>query len=119
MYYFSEVERQMRDEVLHGFKQFDETGKFTRQLSAIMKQMPLSSVFGMEPLSTSTETRDSIICLACLAAVDVMKDYMADHTRDEVFNIAHTMCVEFTEYSTEVCAGSIGLHLVNEFHSLN
>jgi hypothetical protein len=109
----------MRDELLHGFRQFDETGKFTPQLSAIMKQMPLSSVFGTEPLSTSPATRDSIICSACLAAVDVMKLYIADHSREQVFELAKTFCVQLTQYTEEVCAGSIGLHLVNEFHSLN
>ncbi|KDR09868.1 Sphingomyelin phosphodiesterase [Zootermopsis nevadensis] len=105
------TERQMRDEVLHGFRQFDITGKFTPQLSAIMKQIPLSSAFGTEPFKPSTETRDSVICMGCTAAVDVMKEYIASHTRDEVFNVVHTMCIEFTQYSTEVCAGSIGLHL--------
>jgi alpha-glucuronidase len=107
----------MRDDVLHGFKQFDETGRLTPQLSAIMKQMPLSSVFGMEPQSTSTGTRDSTVCLTCLAAVNVMKQYMGNHSKEEVFELIRTLCVELTEYSDEVCAGSIGLHLVNEFHS--
>jgi hypothetical protein len=107
----------MKDEILHGFRQFDEIGKFTPELSSLMKLMPLSSIFSMTPSSTSTITRDSIMCLACLAAVDIMKVYIDSHSRDQVFNLIFTLCIELTDYKEEVCAGSIELHLVNEFNS--
>jgi hypothetical protein len=107
----------MKDEISHGFRQFDETGRLTPELSAIIKQMPLSSIFGLTSSSTSTITRDSLMCLACLAAVDVMKIYIDYHTRDQVFNLIFALCIELTDYKEEVCAGSIGLQLVNKCNS--
>lgn len=103
----------MKDEILHGFRQFDETGRLTPELSVIMKQMPLSSISS----STSTVTRDSLTCLACLAAVDILKIYIDTHTRDQVYELIVALCLELTDYKEEVCAGSVGLHLVNEFNS--
>jgi hypothetical protein len=107
----------MKNAILHEFRQFDETGRFTKELSTVMKQMPLSSIFSLTPSSTSTITRDTIMCLACLAAVDVMKIYIDTHSRDQVFNLIFALCIELTDYKEEVCAGTIGLHLVNEFNS--
>jgi predicted naringenin-chalcone synthase len=106
----------MKDEILHGFRKFEETGRFTPELSAIMKQMPLSPIFGLTSSTTSTITRESITCLACLAAIDVMKIYIDTHSRDQVFDLAVALCLDLTNYKEEVCAGSIGLHLVNKFN---
>jgi hypothetical protein len=107
----------MKDDILHGFRQFDETGRLTPELSSIMQLLPLSSIFSTTPSSTSVTARDSIMCLACLAAVDVMKIYIDTHSRDQVFNLIFTVCIEVTNYKEEVCAGTIGLHLVNELNS--
>lgn len=117
VFYFPGTEREMRDEILHGFRQFDETGRFTPELSIILKQMPLSSISGLTSSSTSAVTRDSLTCLACLAAVDILKIYIDTHTRDQVYNLIVALCLELTDYKEEVCAGSVGLHLVNEFNS--
>jgi hypothetical protein len=107
----------MKDEILQGFRQFDETGRLTPELSSIMKLMPLSSMFGMTPSIRSATAHESIMCLACLAAVDVMRTYIDTHSRDQVFNLIVNICIELTDYKEEVCAGAIGLHLVNEFNS--
>ncbi|XP_023725625.1 sphingomyelin phosphodiesterase [Cryptotermes secundus] len=105
------TERQMKDEILHGFRQFDETGRLTPELSIIMKQIPLSSISGLTSSSTSPVTRESLTCLACLAAVDIMKIYIDTHTRDQVYNLVVALCLDLTDYKEEVCLGSVGLHL--------
>jgi hypothetical protein len=115
--YFSEAEEQMRAELLHGFRQFDETKELTPELSAIMKKMPLSSVFGMTPSSRSTATRGNLICPACIAAVEVMGLYIDTHTRDEVVQLVVLVCTLVTEYNEDVCTAAIELHMVTEFHT--
>jgi hypothetical protein len=107
----------MKAELLHGFKQFDETNKLTPEVSSILQKMPLSSVFGMTPKSTTTATDESIICTTCAAAVEAMELYIPDHTRDEIVKLVVEVCSLVTEYSEEVCTEAVELHMVIEFHS--
>jgi predicted naringenin-chalcone synthase len=106
----------MRDEVLHGLRQFDETGILTERLTAIIKQLPLSTLFSMKP-STAIIKRDNIICSACLSVVDVLTDYMKTHSKEDLLSLISTLCTDLVKYSEEVCSGVISLNLVSDFHS--
>lgn len=101
----------MRAELLHGFRQFDETKKLTPELSAIIKKLPLSSVFGMTPSSTSNARSENLMCLVCDEAVLFMGPYIDTHTRDEVVKLVVQVCGLVTDYSEEECTGAIELHI--------
>jgi hypothetical protein len=106
----------MRDEVLQGFRQFDENGILTEQLSAIINELPLSTLFSMEP-STPIIKRDTLICVACRPVVDVLIEYLRTHSKEELLNLLSTICTELVKYSEEVCTGVISLNLVSDSHS--
>jgi hypothetical protein len=112
-FYFLGAERQKRNEMLHELRKFDETGIITAQLSSILNQLPLSSLFSMKP-STPIATRDDIICLGCSTVVDVLTEYIETHSPQELLNLLSELCIQVVNYSTEVCQGVIGLNLVSE-----
>ena len=104
----------MADEVSSELKIFDDTGKITPKLAAILNQMPLKQLFSMEP-RTAITARDSIICTACNSALNAVMDYIRTHSREDVLNLISTLCVQIVSYNEEVCTGLIGLNMVSGF----
>jgi predicted naringenin-chalcone synthase len=104
----------MAAEVSRELKIFDETGKITPMLAAILNQIPLKQLFSREPRKSIT-ARDSIICIACNAALDGVIEYIRTHSREDVLKLISTLCVQIVNYNEEVCAGVIGLNLVSGF----
>jgi hypothetical protein len=104
----------MTDEVLRELEIFDETGKITSRLAAILNHMPLQQLFSMEP-STAIAARDSIICTACNSALNAVMDYIRTHSREDVLNLISTLCVQIVNYNEVVCTGLIGLNMVSGF----
>jgi hypothetical protein len=112
-FYSLGAERRQRNEMLHELRKFDETGIITARLSAILNQLPLSSIFSMKP-STAIATRDNLICTACSSVVDVLTKYIETHSEEELLRLLSTVCIQVANYSTEVCDGVIGLNLVSD-----
>jgi hypothetical protein len=112
-FYFLGAERQKRNEMLYELRKFDETGVITTRLSAILNQLPLSSLFSMKP-SAAIATRGDLICTACNTVIDVLTEYIETHSPEEVLNLLSTVCIKVAQYDTEVCHGVIGLNLVSD-----
>lgn len=106
----------MRNEVLHGLRQFDETGKLTEQFIAIIKQLPLSTLFSMNS-RTEIIKRDNIICSACIAVVNALTDYINTHSSEDLLSLISKLCIDVVKYDEEVCSGVISLNLVSDFQS--
>jgi len=104
----------MTDEVSRELEIFDETGKITSRLAAILNQIPLQQLFSMKQ-STAITARDSIICTACNSALNAVIDYIRNHSREDVLNLISTLCVQIVSYNEEVCTGVIGLNMVSGF----
>jgi predicted naringenin-chalcone synthase len=104
----------MTDEVSRELKKFDETGKITPRLSAILKLMPLQDLFSMKP-SIRITSRDSIVCSACNSALNAVMEYIRTHSQEDVLNLITTLCVQVVNYNEEVCTGLIGLNMVSGF----
>ena len=105
----------MADEVSRELKIFDETGKITQRLAAILNQMPLQQLFSMKQTIAIPATRESIICTACNAALNAVMEYVRTHSREDVSNLISTLCVQIVSYNEEVCNGLIGLNMVSGF----
>jgi len=101
-------------EVSNELSIFDETGKITPRFAGILNQLHLKQLFSMEP-RTAITARDSLICTACSSAVDVLTEYIRNHSREDVLNLITTLCVQIVSYSEEVCNGLIGLNMVSGF----
>jgi len=93
---------------------FDETGKITPRLAAILNQMPLQQLFSMKT-KTAITARDSLVCSACNSALDAVMGYIRNHSREDIFNLITTLCVQIVSYNEEVCTGLIGLNMVRGF----
>jgi hypothetical protein len=104
----------MTDEVSRELEIFDETGKITSRLAAILNHMPLKQLFSMEQ-STAITARDSILCTACNSALDAVMGYIRTHSREDVLNLISTLCVQIVQYNEAVCTGVIGLNMVSGF----
>jgi hypothetical protein len=106
----------MRDELSQGLRQFDETGVLTKEVSEIINQLPLSTVFSMKP-STPVINTDKLICTACPVVVDILTAYIRTHSPEDISELLSSVCTLATPYDEEVCSGVINLNLVSDFHS--
>jgi hypothetical protein len=104
----------MEDEMSRELEIFDETGKITPRLAAILNQMPLKQLFRMEP-RTAIIARDSLICTACSSALNIMMEYISNHSREDVLNLISSLCVQIVNYNENVCTGLIDLNMVSGF----
>jgi hypothetical protein len=111
-FYSLGAERQKRSDMLHELRKFDETGIITAHLSAILNQLPLSSLFSIEP-NIAIATQSDLICTACNTVIDVLTAYIETHSPEELLNLLSAVCIQVANYSTEVCHGVIGLNLVS------
>jgi len=104
----------MTDEVSSELAIFDETGKITPTLAAILNQMNLKQLFSLEP-RTAITARDSLVCSSCSSIIDSVVKYIRNHSREEVFDLITSLCVQIVSYNEEVCTGLIGLNMVSGF----